>query len=317
MPAVSQAQQRLMGACYAGAGWANCPHMTHQQFHDFAATPLKGLPYRVRAASGLGNDYTDGDIVSLGSATPLPKNQFGTDIVPAALTPKEMVLTQKQQSAVMPVPGKQHLLKPSQLRALHAQSPRMKFDDGGMANKIQEAFNTLLQAGIIRPTPRLQFKYGGIPRVRFSHGGGGNGYVWASGGDPPGRGIEPLDIPPADYSPPANIDLGYPNDYTPFSFGQNPRTGGQADPASLDEIFTGDGLPPTRLAEPRGHGGNNGVGFDPMMGFDPNFTGYGPGGYGAPSDVISNVGVGSYFDFGAPVWAGGTGPVAQQFVRRE
>jgi hypothetical protein len=25
----------------------NCPHMTHQQFHDFASTPERGLPLHV------------------------------------------------------------------------------------------------------------------------------------------------------------------------------------------------------------------------------------------------------------------------------
>ena len=49
MPAVSKAQRRLMGACEHGADYASCPQgMTHQQMHDFAATPEKGLPKRVK-----------------------------------------------------------------------------------------------------------------------------------------------------------------------------------------------------------------------------------------------------------------------------
>lgn len=48
MPARSKAQRRLMGACEHGADFASCPkHMTHQQMHDFAATPEKGLPVRI------------------------------------------------------------------------------------------------------------------------------------------------------------------------------------------------------------------------------------------------------------------------------
>ena len=48
MPSVSKAQRRFMGMCeHADHPPDRCPHMTHQQFHDFASTKEKGLPYRV------------------------------------------------------------------------------------------------------------------------------------------------------------------------------------------------------------------------------------------------------------------------------
>ena len=53
MPAVSVAQQHLMAACEHGADYASCPHMSHQQLHDFAATPTTGLPQRAPKKSGL------------------------------------------------------------------------------------------------------------------------------------------------------------------------------------------------------------------------------------------------------------------------
>lgn len=129
MPSVSQSQQRLMAACEHGAGWASCPHMTHSQLHDFAATPRKGLPDHVKMRGG--------GIAKLGNVPPLPKAQYGKDIIPAALTPEEMVLTGKQQKAVMPIPGKEKLLKPGQLAALTgkrpknwASAPKLKFTGG-------------------------------------------------------------------------------------------------------------------------------------------------------------------------------------------
>ncbi len=46
MPAVSQAQQKFMAICEHDPQHAQgkCPNMTHQQLHDYAATPLSGLP---------------------------------------------------------------------------------------------------------------------------------------------------------------------------------------------------------------------------------------------------------------------------------
>lgn len=135
MPSESKSQQRLMGACSHGAGWASCPKMSRDKMLEFARTPHKGLPERV------GKNYARGTAsVKLGDMTPLPKSLYGSDIVPAALTPKEMVLTPKQQSAVMPIPGKEHKLQPSQLKKLHAMGRRspMKL-----------------------PLPRFQFRFGG------------------------------------------------------------------------------------------------------------------------------------------------------------
>jgi len=48
MPARSKAQQRLMAAAEHGASFPLARQvrasMTHQQMHDFAATPTKSLP---------------------------------------------------------------------------------------------------------------------------------------------------------------------------------------------------------------------------------------------------------------------------------
>ncbi len=63
-----------MAACEHGAGYASCPTgMTHQQMHDFAATPRKGLPVRVQklAEGGLvenGNnpEHFDNELANLG-----------------------------------------------------------------------------------------------------------------------------------------------------------------------------------------------------------------------------------------------------------
>ena len=75
-----------------------------------------------------------GGIAKPGKHT-LPTKLYGTDIIPAALTPKEMVLTEKQQKAVAPIPGKEHMLRPDQLKAFKASSawakiPRMKYENG-------------------------------------------------------------------------------------------------------------------------------------------------------------------------------------------
>ena len=54
MPSTSKAQQHFMAMCEHDPQHAQgqCPSMTHQQFHDFAATSTKGLPER-KGASGL------------------------------------------------------------------------------------------------------------------------------------------------------------------------------------------------------------------------------------------------------------------------
>ena len=49
MPALSKAQQRLMGMAEHNPGAVTSRNrgvlkMSHQQLHDFAATPSKGLP---------------------------------------------------------------------------------------------------------------------------------------------------------------------------------------------------------------------------------------------------------------------------------
>jgi hypothetical protein len=55
VPAVSGAQQRFMAMCEHDPQHAQgqCPSMTHQQLHDFAATPTKNLPQRVGPPSAL------------------------------------------------------------------------------------------------------------------------------------------------------------------------------------------------------------------------------------------------------------------------
>lgn len=58
MPAKSKAQAKLMAAAEHGATFPAAKKirasMTHQQMHDFAATPRKGLPnhYAKRHAAG-------------------------------------------------------------------------------------------------------------------------------------------------------------------------------------------------------------------------------------------------------------------------
>ena len=50
MPAVSKAQQRYMAIAEhnPSALRGPVPNMTHNQFHDFAATPRTGLPQHVK-----------------------------------------------------------------------------------------------------------------------------------------------------------------------------------------------------------------------------------------------------------------------------
>lgn len=52
MPSVSKKQQELMGAALArkraGRPLPGDPQMTEQQLEDFARTPRKGLPQRVK-----------------------------------------------------------------------------------------------------------------------------------------------------------------------------------------------------------------------------------------------------------------------------
>ena len=62
MPAKSKAQQQFMGICEHNPQHAQgqCPDMTHQQFHDFAATPTKGLPQHVSSSKSLKKRMTNG-----------------------------------------------------------------------------------------------------------------------------------------------------------------------------------------------------------------------------------------------------------------
>ena len=48
MPAVSQAQQRFFAICEHNPQHAKgqCPDMTHEKMHEFAATPRSNLPQR-------------------------------------------------------------------------------------------------------------------------------------------------------------------------------------------------------------------------------------------------------------------------------
>lgn len=47
MPSVSRVQRRFMGMCeHSDHPPDRCPNMTKEQFHDFASTKEKGLPYR-------------------------------------------------------------------------------------------------------------------------------------------------------------------------------------------------------------------------------------------------------------------------------
>ena len=52
MPAKSKSQQRLMAAAEHGANFPKAREirksMTHQQMKDFASTPTKGLPRKVK-----------------------------------------------------------------------------------------------------------------------------------------------------------------------------------------------------------------------------------------------------------------------------
>jgi hypothetical protein len=47
-----------------------------------------------------------------------PLKSYGEDSVPIAAKPGEIIANEVQQSALMPVPGREHLLLPEQLRAL-------------------------------------------------------------------------------------------------------------------------------------------------------------------------------------------------------
>lgn len=60
MPSVSKAQRRFMGMCeHSDHPPSNCPSMSQEQFHDFASTPEKGLPYRAskKGKEDLANGY--------------------------------------------------------------------------------------------------------------------------------------------------------------------------------------------------------------------------------------------------------------------
>lgn len=200
MPAESIAQRRFMAACEHGAGWANCPKMTHQQFHDFASTKESSLPYHAKK----NKNYARGTAnVQLGDTPPLPSSVYGSDIVPAALTPKEMVLTPAQQTEVMPIPGaKKHLL-PSQIKKLAAMRGKSM-----PVAKVPKGMPKL---------PRLQFRFGGEVGDtmgggwrRFVDNGGHFNFQGASSSqdavDPTDPTIEPPPLPSnTDDGPPSTI----------------------------------------------------------------------------------------------------------------
>lgn len=56
MPAVSKRQRNLMAAAEHGATFPAAKKvrtgMTYEQMHDFAATPAKGLPVKVKPVNG-------------------------------------------------------------------------------------------------------------------------------------------------------------------------------------------------------------------------------------------------------------------------
>lgn len=187
--------------------------MSVSKMKDFARTKHEGLPERVRKQDGgsIGNDMSNGGIAQLGNQTPLPKSQYGSDIVPAALTPNELVLNDKQQTAVMPIPGREHLLKPSQLRLLGANA---KFHPAWMS------------------APRMKFALGGSP---FGEPRGMRGRQGVIVGEPPPVGG--IDIPPANMHDPFQDPIAPPAN-TP----SNPSGAGIADPfltpADIEKIYS-------------------------------------------------------------------------------
>jgi hypothetical protein len=61
MPSTSKAQRRFMGMCeHSDHPPDRCPKMTQEQFHDFASTKEKGLPYRAskKGKESLVNGYS-------------------------------------------------------------------------------------------------------------------------------------------------------------------------------------------------------------------------------------------------------------------
>ena len=56
MPAKSVAQRQFMAICehHPQHARGKCPNMTRKQFHDFAATPTKGLPQRLSSKTKKG-----------------------------------------------------------------------------------------------------------------------------------------------------------------------------------------------------------------------------------------------------------------------
>jgi hypothetical protein len=67
----------------------------------------------------------------------VPKQQqiqgYGTDTVPAALTPGELILNKSQQAAVMPRPGMKSRLKPSELAAIEIAIRKKKGGQSGQS----------------------------------------------------------------------------------------------------------------------------------------------------------------------------------------
>jgi hypothetical protein len=187
-----------------------------------------------------------GGMAHQGNTKQLPKSQYGTDTIPAALTPGEMVLTPEQQSAVAPIPGKQHKLRPDQLAKFHSihglTPPMTHFDDGGVVKSLEDQYqdpslsyeerrdiyNKILKAKGVppdsiqppnntTPTPTpTPFKYGGVTRRMFK---GGAGDIEITGNDPFGgipHGFGPASNtspkaqgpPDKDWSPPEDLNQG-------------------------------------------------------------------------------------------------------------
>lgn len=230
MPATSQAQQRLMGACSHGAGWASCPKMSQSKMLEFARTPHKGLPARV------GKSYARGTAnVKLGATPPLPKSQYGSDIVPAALTPEEMVLTPKQQSGIMAIPGKEHKLLPSQLKKIHALGKNKGMVPVGKGKNLRI------------PLPRLQFKFG-TSGVEIGGGDpGGNignfavnpGLFYGDGFSPSGSGFPSIRGGFNGFSHPAGLDN---RSFYPSPFWQGTQ-GAPWSPTMIPTTYNNQGFP--------------------------------------------------------------------------
>jgi hypothetical protein len=81
----------------------------------------------------MGKSYAMGGNVS--KVAPMQQLQgMGTDTVPAALTPGEVILNKQQQSAVMPRPGMKRKLKPEQLAAIEIAMRKKSASTSGQSS---------------------------------------------------------------------------------------------------------------------------------------------------------------------------------------